>query len=138
MNARIAFVMVTMVLTFPIAFWLYGIARTMCETVGFHTRASILGLVFGVCLPALATIPAIFVMRRLLENLKPKMLLSIILGAAIGLLAGSVLSEYWILVDEISFMSETASTVPYSRPRAWPNTNCSLVYSPNTGVHATD
>lgn len=138
MNARLVVTMVTMILTCPIAFCLYGVARMMCETVGFHTRASIIGLLFGVCLPTLATIPAIFVTQRLFGNLKPRILLSIILGAAIGLLAGSVLSEYWILVDEISFTSEAASTVPYSRPRAWPNTNCSLVYSPNTGVHATD
>ena len=55
------------------------------------------------------------------------------------LVVGSGLSEAWILRDESRFENEAArATATYSRPRAWPNQGCSLVFIPGKGVHSTD
>jgi hypothetical protein len=141
MNARIAFTMTTMVFFCLISFWLYGEVRTMCETVGPNTRAIGSGIFLGMVYPALITISALFVVRRFWTSLKPTSLLSIILGTAIGLLTGSILSECWIRADESRFVSEiheNGAGMHYGRARAWPNAGCSLVYIPGKGVHATD
>ena len=141
MKARIAFAMATMVFTCPIAFWIYGEVRTMCETIGLNTRAIGSGIFLGMVCPALITISALLFVRRFWTSLKSTSLLSIILGTAIGLLTGSVLSEWRILADESKFASEireNGTGMHYSRARAWPNAGCSLVYIPGKGVHATD
>lgn len=141
MKARIALAMATMLSTCPLAFWLYGEGRTMCETIGLNTRAIIAGLLIGVYFPALTISLALFAVWRFRTGLKSMTLLSMILGIGIGLLTGSILSEWWILVDEsrfISEMREAPSGMPYGRPRAWPNEGCSLVCVPGAGIHATD
>ena len=141
MKARIAFAMATMVFTCPIAFWIYGEVRTMCETVGLNTRATGSGIFLGMVYPALITISALFVVRRFWNSSKATSLLSISLGIGIGLLTGSILSECWILTDESRFFSEireNGTEKHYGRARAWPNAGCSFVYIPGKGVHATD
>lgn len=141
MKLRIALAMATTVFTCPIAFWLYGGARTMCETVGFSTRALIIGLLFGAVFPAVTASFVLFVVRSFWPRLRSTSLLSITLGIGIGVVIGSILSECWILVDESKFASEVrevAPGLPYARPRAWPNQIGSLVYVPGKGVHATD
>lgn len=141
MKARMAFAMAAAAFSCTIAFWFYGNARTLCETIGFNVRALIAGLLLGVVFPALVIITVLIAGRRIWASLKPIPLIRIILTIVTGLLTGSTLSEGWILVDESHFASEIrqgASGIPYSRPRAWPNEGCSLVHIPGRGVHATD
>jgi hypothetical protein len=141
MKLRIIFTMTTMVVTCPLAFWLYGEGRTMCETFGLDTRSITGGLLAGALFPALIIIPSLVVMCRWPSVLNSGTLLHLTLNAAIGLMAGSVLSECWILADEVRFASEVvagAPMAPYSRPRAWPNEGTALVYIPGRGIHATD
>lgn len=141
MKTRCALAVVAMASTLPIAFWLYGAARTMCETVGFNTRSLVVGAMFGFVAPLLVVLSILFALRMARASARPITLTGIASGACLGLLAGSLLSESWILADERSFDSEVRHAVPlspYGRARAWPNETCSLVYIPGKVVHATD
>jgi hypothetical protein len=59
----------------------------------------------------------------------------------LSLLLGNIVSEGWIQLDEARFRHEVArqdKTSVYSRARAWPNGNASLVHIPGKGYHGTD
>ena len=136
MKERLLPAIATIVLV-PIAFWLYGAGRTMCETEGLNIKASSAGLFLSVVVPVSLVLPWL-----LLVNDVPA-LKSCSLKVAIGLalVIGSTLSECWILLDEASFSSQVRTGLPedrFCRPRAWPNQGCSLVYVPGRGTHATD
>jgi hypothetical protein len=116
-------------------FWLYGIGRTLKETVGFNLDASIVGLIIAV-LPFTLLIALILITNnsRWLTVRASKFF-------GVALLAGSLSSELWLIHDERMFVNEITSnsnSTPHSRARAWPNTSCSLVFLPENGVHATD
>jgi integral membrane sensor domain MASE1 len=110
------------------AFWLYGIGRTMAETVGISWRGTASGGLIGFAAPSIVILIALARRERRLMT-----------GLTLALVLGNVVSELWILNDEHRFASEvvTASEIR-SRPRAWPNGTASLVYLPGKGVHATD
>jgi hypothetical protein len=115
-----------------IGFWLYGIGRTMRETVGFTASATFTGLVLGFAVP----LGGILIIRLLFHGLSK---LQIPWKAATILLCACALSEGCIIRDEARFAVEAskANTV-FSRDRAWPNQACSLVSIPGRGIHATD
>jgi uncharacterized membrane protein YbhN (UPF0104 family) len=118
---------------FAVAFWLYGIGRTIHETVGINAAATFSGLAFGVCLPSVILV-LVLVVRRSFRKRRWAVALLILC-----LLLGSLLSELSILHDEQSFRVEAgAVNSVYSRARAWPNDGCTLVFVPGKGVHATD
>ena len=112
-----------------VAFWLYGIGRTMAETVGVSWRGTASGALLGFAAPCAIVILIAFARRerRLMTAL------------TLALVVGSLVSELWIVRDEQRFASEVATASEIrSRPRAWPNGSASLVYLPGKGVHATD
>ena len=125
---------------FSLGFWLYGVGRTMRETVNFNTIASLSGLVLGVALPMVAALPLV-IAKKLWFREKVWPVPSWFVAFAFCLLGGSLVSEVWILLDEARFsteVSKTNSEAAYSRSRAWPNQTCSLVFVPNKGIHSTD
>jgi hypothetical protein len=120
---------------FALAWWLYGIGRTMRETVMFTLSGSLSGAFLSFLLPFVVAVPLIWFRTRKEGGASP---LSFLVVAA-ALLAGSVVSELMILRDESLFMKEASRVKrPYSRPRAWPNESASLVFDPQRGVHSTD
>jgi len=122
---------------FGIGFLLYGIGRTMRETVNFNTTASLSGLLLGVVLPLIVILPVLIAKKLWFRTVAwPGSLLLVAFVAS--LLVGSLVSEAWILRDEARFSAETTNAIPYSRPRAWPNQTCSLVFVPGKGTHGTD
>src|SRR3954452_16668495 len=119
---------------FVVGFWLYGVGRTMHETVSFHTGASLSGLLLGVALPLMMIVPLLIAKKPWLrEKLWPVPTLLIVVSAC--LLVGSLASECWLLRDEARFSAEAAKAEsnPYSRPRAWPNQTGGLVFVPGKG-----
>jgi len=111
-----------------VAFWFYGIGRTMSETVGVSWRGTASGVVLGFAAPSVIVI--LIALARRERRL---------MALTLALILGSVVSELWILNDEHRFTSEVAAASEIrSRPRAWPNGTASLVYLPGKGVHATD
>lgn len=142
MKLRTILFVFAMVIVFAIGFWLYGIGRTMRETVAFNTTAFLSGLFLGVGLPLLVILP-LLVAKIIYSHGKvltvPFSLL--VVKFTVLLLVGSIASEVWILRDEASFSAETTKgnvVASYSRPRAWPNQTCSLVFVPGKGIHSTD
>ena len=124
---------VTAIVAFSLAFWLYGIGRTMSETVTFTTSGVLSGMLLSCFLPLLLILPMIRALRDVRATAKLAALIATVL------LAGSVASEVAILEDEHRFsMEATRATGVYSRPRAWPNGAGSLVWVPGRGIHATD
>lgn len=139
MKSRTAFIILGITVGFPVGFWLYGIGRTMRETVNFNTMASLSGLALSILLPLVAFLP--FVIGYRLWPREGKWLISPMLVWAVCLLLGSVASECWILRDETQFAAEVSQTQgsnSYSRPRCWPNKGCSLVFQPGKAIHSTD
>jgi hypothetical protein len=140
MKTKTTTLVFAIVVGFAVGFWLYGIGRTMRETVNFNTTALLSGLIFGVALP-LAVVLLLLIAFKLcfLERWWPVCLLFVVF--AVSLLGGSLASESWILWDEARFSAEVSKANgrnPYSRPRAWPNQGCSLVFVPGMGIHSTD
>jgi len=116
-----------------LAFWFYGECRTMQENVGFNFGASFRSLYLLAFLSSLFWLP--FLVRRLSGFRAPRTSRLVVCS----LIAGTVLSEAWILLDETRFKREAAaSLVSYSRGRVWPNGGTALVYIPHRGIHATD
>jgi hypothetical protein len=114
-----------------VAFWLYGTGRTMAETVGVSWRGTLSGALLGFVMPYVALMLVVFVRRDRQRAL--------MMGLAVALVLGNVMSELWIVQDECRFASDVAtSDAVRSRPRAWPNGSAMLVFLPGKGVHATD
>jgi hypothetical protein len=139
MNRNIILLPLTSI-EFVLVFWLYGIGRTMRETVGFNTTAT----VSGFSLTLVFSLVFLFLLLLLATSLDVKLkrwrlILVLFLGS---LILGSAMSETWILWDEARFRDEIVTrpdiSRPYSRPRAWPNEVGSLVYVPTKGIHSTD
>jgi hypothetical protein len=129
MTKRVACV-AALIACFAAAFWLYGIGRTMAETVGASWRGTASGAALGFAAPSVIVI-LIVLARRDRRSSMTVLTLAFVLG--------SVVSELWILNDEHRFASEIATADEIrSRPRAWPNGSASLVYLPGEGVHAID
>lgn len=125
------------VLLFALGFWLYGGGRTLRETVGFDVLASLSGLFLGFFLPMIFALAILVWSRIWTSQMRRLPVLSSAL--AMTLILGSVVSEFWILRDEARFSNEASGReVIYSRERAWPNQDCSLVYVPGQGIHSTD
>lgn len=65
-------------------------------------------------------------------------------AALLGILGGAGAAEWAIVRDERAFAREAAAweerggTGVYARARAWPNTDCGLVYVPGRGISAHD
>lgn len=121
------------------SFLIYGVGRTMCETVGFSGRAPISGF----ALASLLLIPILTAEFVAIRHSEQRALLarSALFILSSSLLFGCLVSELWILHDEKQFASEVSAILPqriYSRPRAWPNGVCALVFVPGQGIHATD
>lgn len=114
-----------------VAFWLYGIGRTMAETVGVSWRGTASGAVLGFAAPSVGAALIALALRDRQRGLMVTLTLAFVLGSA--------LSELWIVHDEHRFKSDVLTSGEIrSRPRAWPNGSASLVYLPGKGVHATD
>jgi hypothetical protein len=127
----------TIVLTFAVGFWLYGVARTMRETVFFNPAATASGMLLGVGVPVVGAVLCLIAKALWFRQRSWNPLLLVAL--AVSLSAGNAASEAWILWDEAGFWAEVASTDgPYSRARAWPNRAYRLIYMPGKGIHATD
>lgn len=119
-------------------FWLYGMGRTMHETVFFSSAATVSGLLFGFALPFALVSAGVLVAENLRASEK-RHRRAILIGLGASLLIGSVASEGWILRDEAAFSAEVRSvSSTYSRSRAWPNKGCTLVFIPGKGIHSTD
>jgi hypothetical protein len=113
------------------AFWLYGIGRTMAETVGVSWHGTLCGALLGFVSPFGVVILIALVRRGRNRWLVTALTLAFVLG--------DVSSELWILHEERRFASEmTIVREIRSRPRGWPNGSASLVYLPGKGIHATD
>lgn len=140
MKSRTTLFVLATIVGFAVGFWLYGVGRTMRETVNFNTTAFLSGLLLGVALPLIIVLPLLIAKKLWFrEKVWPVSLL--LVAFAVSLLVGSFASEAWILRDETRFSAETANAnaaTPYSRPRAWPNRTCSLVFVPGKGIHSTD
>jgi hypothetical protein len=122
------------------AFWLYGLGRTMRETVNFHPDAAICGLLLGVVGPLL-TLTVALLIGHVCFGLELRQSRPLAIAFIVSLLVGSLVSEAQILADEVSFSGEViaaGSTTVYSRPRCWPNRGSSLVFVPGRGIHGTD
>lgn len=124
-------------LAFVLSFWLYGVARSMCETVFFSPTATARGVVLGVALPW--TVFLLISMTRAAARGESRGTLRGLGGITLAMFLGSAVSEVSLLFDEARFARETSgATTIYSRPRAWPNGTCSLVFTPGKGMHSTD
>jgi hypothetical protein len=121
-----------------VGFWLYGIGRTMRETVQFNTVASLAGLLVGAVFPIVFFV-VLVVVTRLLRGERVSLAVPLVVGFATCVLLGNFISECWILRDETLFSIEAKKTNgPYSRPRVWPNQTCALIFEPEKGIHSTD
>ena len=138
MKATVVIRIVVVLLGCATGFWLYSVGRTMCETVGFNASALFYGLLLGVVLPLGVLLP-LLIATTVWPVLKSRTPPLMFIRFGVALLLGGLLSEWWILRDERNFSTETvALDKPHSRPRAWPNSGCSLVFVPGTGIRATD
>ena len=141
MKARTILVVLAAVVGLVTGFWLYGMARTMQETVGLDISAFLLALFLSFILPLLVVLPPVITAKKswLCEKVWTWPVWVIVF--ALSLFAGSVASEAWILRDEARFgaeLSKRNSEALYSRARAWPNSAGSLVFVPGGGIHSTD
>ena len=139
MKSRAVFLILANAIGLLVGFWLYGAGRTMCETVKFTAKASLFGIITGVLIP-LTLITTIYLANRVfLQHRKALLMTPFLVAFAISLIIGSFASEAWILFDENRFFAETSGArTLYSRPRAWPNHGCTLVFVPGEGVRSTD
>jgi hypothetical protein len=124
----------------------------MAETVGFHVMPSLGGLfvglalplwfvLFGIFVPLVVLLPPVLTATSSRVRVNVRAASTSFLAFAVCLLAGNVVSEACLLVDEARFSAEVANgsrTAIYSRPRAWPNDLGGLVYVPGNGIHSTD
>jgi len=141
MKTRTTLLVSASVIGLAAGFWLYGIGRTMQETVNFKISAFLSGLVLGVILPLVVVLPPLLTAKKFWLREKVWPLPSWLVALAVCLLTGSLASEGWILRDEVRFAAEVAKTngeAVYSRGRAWPNQICGLVFVPGKGIHSTD
>jgi len=121
-----------------IGFWFYGVGRTMRETVHFNLTAVSSGMLLGMILPLAAILPLLIV-KRLWFRDTTWAASSLFISLLVSLFIGCFLSEAWMLRDETRFTVEASKVDSiYSRPRAWPNQTCSLVFIPGKGIHSTD
>ena len=140
MKSRTTFLVLAIVVGFVGGFWLYGVGRTMRETVNFNTTAFLSGLLLGVGLPLIVVLP-LLIAKKLWFRDKVWPVSLLLVAFVASLLVGSFASEAWILRDEARFSAETTNAnpaTPYSRPRVWPNQTCGLVFVPGKGIHSTD
>lgn len=131
--------MLAILIGFVVGFWLYGVARTMRETVGFNATASLSGLFLGVVFPLMLGV-VLYIANKVWGARKVRPI-SLLVAFVICLLVGSFTSEWWMLRDEAFFSTELTKIGPdisYTRSRAWPNQTCSLVFTPGKGIHSTD
>ena len=134
---KILFVFATTV-GLVIGFWFYSIGRTMHETFYFSLAAFSSGMLLGFILP-LASIVPLLVVKRFWFRERIWAVYSLFIVLSVSLLIGCLVSEAWILWDEACFSVEASKFDSiYSRPRAWPNQTCSLVFIPGKGIHSTD
>ncbi len=119
------------------SFILYGIGRTMSETIGFSARASASGILLVLILLLTPFTLVIFVLYCRNKITNPRV---IILRLFMAALLGSILSEQHILADELRFTKEAVASGQsrYSRDRRWPNGTTSLLYSGERGFWAID
>ncbi len=121
------------------AFFSYGTGRTMVELVG-PSRAGVLGGALVTIVLAGMVWAVLFLAFKLLSgslNPRPALL-------ACGLIMGGLAAETAVLNDELAFLQEVeqesrrAGRATFSRPRAWPHSSGSLLWSAERGVWATD
>jgi len=112
----------------------------MRETFGFDFAASGFGLVISFAIPMAIFAVLIPIVRLFLGVFRAPAVLYTLLTFALSLIFGSVLSETWILADEVAFATRVAanSTEGRTSPRSWPNEAASMIYLPGRGIHAND
>ena len=121
-------------------FWFYNIGRTMRESVNFDVSAIFCGLML-VVLFSMIPVMSLFILKSIFPSQTKWSLFSLLILFSVSLGSGSLLSEAMLLRDEARFAAEVMRANPqsiYSRPRAWPNQNCDLVFIPGKGIHSTD
>ena len=108
-----------------VGFYFYSGFRTFGETVGFNLSSTIVGLIFALVLPSIVLSP---VLVSISARYRWAFFTSLLFGCMIG--------EFQLLHDEAAFAKQAAgATTIYSRDRAWPNGNSSLVFVPGQGIH---
>lgn len=122
--------------TFSVCFFVYGVGRTMSEAFGFSLR----GMGFGLFLSMLALLPILAVCTLFSLRTKKQSVRLIAFVLVLAGLMGCAFGELQILADEVCFAKQaTNGNVPnYSRPRQWPHTAGSLVFSSDRGFWSTD
>jgi hypothetical protein len=123
------------------AFGLYGGLRGMSETFGFDARTSGGALLVECDLGAPLVLAALLLVRFVLrERMSGELQTVLVIGCCAGALVGTFASEALFLWDESQFLDEVTAHpgANHSRSRMFPHTDCSLVYIPGRGIHATD
>lgn len=140
MKSRKIVLAIAIAIGFVVGFWFYGMGRTMRETVSFNITASLCGLFLVVFFSLIGVLTVILVKGIVFAGKKWPMT-SLFAAFIIALLIGSLISEASLLQDEARFAAEVSKANPqtiYSRARAWPNGDCSLIFIPGKGIHSTD
>src|SRR5213592_1632317 len=83
-------------------FFFYAGGRTMAETVGFNGRACFGGLTVALIL-SLPILCCLLLVRMFWHGLSIRIPAISIVAFVLGLLAGSLISEVWIVRDEAAF-----------------------------------
>ena len=141
MKSRTTLLILAIVVGLATGFWLYGMARTLRGTVNFDIATLVTSLLFGVVFPLLIVSPPLLAAKKYWFHDKMWPPPSWFVAFGVCLLVGGLASEGWILHDEARFVEEVSKTnnqVLYSRSRAWPYQNCSLVVVPGEGIHSID
>jgi hypothetical protein len=120
-------------------FWIYSGVRTWSETVGFSSRGFFTGLAVALVLDLPIYFFALAACAKgYLGTFRKPGIFSVV--ALMVVLCASIASELLILNDERSFVMEAQASkqFPFSRARMWPNKDCTLIYTPEKGVWATE